>query len=269
MPKTPCIETRCSRFAVYRGRCEEHAPQRERETHRDVRQRRDPAVRHVYSTKRWRILRRRKLTANPICEACGEVLATEVDHVKPIEDGGRPYSLANLSSLCSPCHGRKTNAEVRARTYGAQGQPLVVIAGRAGVGKTATRHALGTLLEARTLGPDDYAGDWSTLLEHLDAEHGTVIVECVRIPRALLARLGTRGGTVVELTATETTRRERLLTRGETRERAEAWSTREHAITYREAKCRADLVLETDTLEVDEVTQRIASSLDPAGVGQA
>ena len=74
-----------------------------------------------YATKRWRITRRRKLKLDPVCQSCGTELATEVDHVTALEDGGKPYSLANLSSLCATCHGAKTAAEVRARTYADHG----------------------------------------------------------------------------------------------------------------------------------------------------
>jgi len=73
----------------------------------------------VYNSKRWKLLRRKKLNANPICEECEKELATEVDHVVDIHT--RPdlaFTWSNLRSLCSPCHGTKTNAEVRSRTYG-------------------------------------------------------------------------------------------------------------------------------------------------------
>lgn len=71
----------------------------------------------IYSTKKWRVTRRRKLRDSPTCEDCGLELATEVDHAVPIEEGGAPYALSNLRSLCARCHGRKTAGEVRARVY--------------------------------------------------------------------------------------------------------------------------------------------------------
>jgi 5-methylcytosine-specific restriction endonuclease McrA len=121
-PVTPCLEPTCGAWATYRGRCDRHAPEREKETHpRGVARGRAHAragyASRIYSSKRWLLTRRRKLARTPICEACDEVLATEVDHVVPIEDGGEPWAEANLSSLCSPCHGRKTMKEVRAREY--------------------------------------------------------------------------------------------------------------------------------------------------------
>lgn len=117
MPSRPCVETLCSGFAVYRGRCERHAPPRERETHRPRRRQGSSEHARVYGTKRWRILRARKLKADPVCEECGDALATEVDHITPLEEGGRPFAWGNLQSLDAQCHGRKTATEVRERAY--------------------------------------------------------------------------------------------------------------------------------------------------------
>lgn len=130
MPKSPCLEVGCPGFATYRGRCETHAPAREVETHtprrvahpprtatpRGTRTPGTPAPR-IYGTKRWRILRLKVLRLHPVCQACESELATDVDHRTPIEDGGAPWTLANLQALCARCHGRKTAAEVRARIY--------------------------------------------------------------------------------------------------------------------------------------------------------
>ena len=66
-------------------------------------------------TRRWLMLRRRKLTENPLCERCLEegryVQATEVHHVMPVEDALSPwgqkllmYDFHNLQSLCHHCH---------------------------------------------------------------------------------------------------------------------------------------------------------------------
>lgn len=59
------------------------------------------------------------LSREPLCCDCLErgekVPATEVDHVLPLADGGRPYAFENLAARCKPCHSRKTANEVNAR----------------------------------------------------------------------------------------------------------------------------------------------------------
>jgi HNH endonuclease len=46
---------------------------------------------------------------------CGR-LAKDVDHIVPLMDGGAPFDLANLQSLCRPCHNRK-GAEGQSREW--------------------------------------------------------------------------------------------------------------------------------------------------------
>lgn len=99
-----CAEARCADPAVYRGRCRGHSRQREAETHTN---------RSFYGSKRWRMLRRAVLHDQPLC-ACGEI-ATDVDHIVPIEDGGGKWDRSNLRGMCLACHARKTNREVRER----------------------------------------------------------------------------------------------------------------------------------------------------------
>jgi 5-methylcytosine-specific restriction protein A len=67
----------------------------------------------IMHSKKWTVTRRRVLTANPICEDCGNRLAEEVDHRTPLSAGGDPYALENLAALCRPCHWRKTARENR------------------------------------------------------------------------------------------------------------------------------------------------------------
>jgi 5-methylcytosine-specific restriction protein A len=79
---------------------------------RTPRQKRDDD--RIYSSARWRRLRRQKLAASPLCEACRAetgrvVVATVVDHRKPVRLGGDPFPpLSGLRSLCWPCHSAKT-----------------------------------------------------------------------------------------------------------------------------------------------------------------
>jgi hypothetical protein len=97
MPKSLCLEPNCPEFAVYRGRCRGHARRNERD-------RKDPRARRVYDSKKWRLTRRRKLSMSPICERCGEELATEVHHVGGVLDDDT-FDLSRLESLCARCHG--------------------------------------------------------------------------------------------------------------------------------------------------------------------
>jgi hypothetical protein len=92
----PCMEAGCGEFAVYRGRCGEHARLRSRATER--------IGRTVYNSKRWRLTRLRKLSLNPICERCDRALATDVHHVYGVEHD--PWALDGLQSLCHSCHSK-------------------------------------------------------------------------------------------------------------------------------------------------------------------
>ena len=49
------------------------------------------------------------------CLQCGQAAADEVDHIKPIAEGGDHYDLGNLQSICRPCHAAKTARENDAR----------------------------------------------------------------------------------------------------------------------------------------------------------
>ncbi|MGW5720794.1 HNH endonuclease [Amycolatopsis sp. NPDC003865] len=69
------------------------------------------------STRRWRRLRAAQLASQPLCQRAGcRHLATEVDHVQPLSEGGERYDPSNLQSLCRDCHQAKTQQEsTRAR----------------------------------------------------------------------------------------------------------------------------------------------------------
>lgn len=85
---------------------------------------RDERGKYIYSTYKWKKLRKQYATANPLCEHCLRFDILEpvavVDHIKEISDGGEPYEWDNLQSLCHGCHSRKTASEKRARA-GANG----------------------------------------------------------------------------------------------------------------------------------------------------
>lgn len=51
---------------------------------------------------------------DPLCAACKErgviTLATQRDHIIPLEEGGRD-DVTNEQGLCGPCHDEKSKAE--------------------------------------------------------------------------------------------------------------------------------------------------------------
>lgn len=104
MPIRLCLHPHCPHPATHRGRCPTHSRANNRATHH---------YRHIYNSKRWAIVRRHILFSQPLCE-CGDI-ATDVDHMVPLDDGGDPYNPTNLQALCHPCHSRKTSREMMSR----------------------------------------------------------------------------------------------------------------------------------------------------------
>jgi 5-methylcytosine-specific restriction protein A len=103
----PCRQPSCPELVEF-GYCATHRPANRPER----------AGKDIYNTKRWKLLRRKKLALNPICQECDNELATEVDHIVGIAE--RPdlaFTLSNLRSLCKKDHSKKTNLEVRTRRY--------------------------------------------------------------------------------------------------------------------------------------------------------
>ena len=98
MPQKVCLEPGCPNPASYRGRCGEHATQRDRTIQR--------AGYHIYRTKRWRVVRDRQLFLHPLCD-CGRI-AQHVHHRIDLSDGGHPWAPSNLQSMCGSCHGKTT-----------------------------------------------------------------------------------------------------------------------------------------------------------------
>ena len=68
----------------------------------------NPAI----NAKKWaRVRERVKERDGWACKQCGSMRATDVDHIKPIADGGELYALSNLQTLCRVCHREKTRSE--------------------------------------------------------------------------------------------------------------------------------------------------------------
>ena len=77
---------------------------------------RDPRVKRMYNSRRWRSMRERQLANEPWCVDCVargiHVSACEVDHVIPHRGDASLFFGGKLQSLCKPCHSRKTAREV-------------------------------------------------------------------------------------------------------------------------------------------------------------
>lgn len=57
------------------------------------------------------------LRDHPWCQVPGCTnMATDVDHVEPIEAGGAPFDRSNLQALCKKHHSAKTALETFRRT---------------------------------------------------------------------------------------------------------------------------------------------------------
>lgn len=99
MPISVCAKSGCPNPATYRGRCQRHARQREREINR--------TGYSLYRSQRWKYTRRAQLMRQPLCEECGRI-ATDIHHRVDLVDGGNPWAPENLASLCRKHHSQIT-----------------------------------------------------------------------------------------------------------------------------------------------------------------
>lgn len=61
--------------------------------------------RRVYNDPRWQRIRRVALDRDGWrCTQCGRPGRLEVHHKRALADGGPAFDLANLATLCRPCH---------------------------------------------------------------------------------------------------------------------------------------------------------------------
>ena len=114
MPRTPprpCGRPGCPELTHTRY-CKKH--QAEMNKTYDMHQR-DRELKRFYDGQPWERIRQRKLAQDPFCEEClrggRRILATIVDHIVEIKDGGARLDMDNLQSLCHSCHSRKTMRE--------------------------------------------------------------------------------------------------------------------------------------------------------------
>lgn len=104
-PPTRCSDPECHELTT-QGRCEQH--QRKAWANRSK-------AWGKGSTRRWRELRARVLDDEPDCRRCGRP-STEVDHIRPLSEGGSKWDRANLQALCADCHDVKSAEDRRRRT---------------------------------------------------------------------------------------------------------------------------------------------------------
>lgn len=63
--------------------------------------------RRAYRSKGWTRARAAALARDRHrCSRCGGTQRLEVHHVRPLSQGGSPFGLDNLRTLCPPCHRR-------------------------------------------------------------------------------------------------------------------------------------------------------------------
>lgn len=107
-------------------RCDKHprqySPVKQEERQRKYGHQFDENGKSIYSTWKWKKLRKTKAELNPLCEHC-EVFGIakpveEVDHTHEIEDGGAIWDIDNLQSLCKHCHIVKTFKAKKERERG-------------------------------------------------------------------------------------------------------------------------------------------------------
>jgi 5-methylcytosine-specific restriction protein A len=120
--RKPCKKQGCPALVGDEGYCEKHVTH---DTHARTRRAYDLSRvgaehRGIYSSKRWRSLRRMKLDADPFCEMkdlcvmrTGHAApASVVDHIKSVvEHPELAYDFDNLRSCCKPCHDSRTAKE--------------------------------------------------------------------------------------------------------------------------------------------------------------
>ncbi len=114
-PKVACTHKRCPNLveAGQGGLCHEHQKKRHKW---DNSIRSDGDIIKIYSTKKWKHVRKLALQRDlGWCVMCKERAASVVDHIKELKDGGSPYDLNNLQSLCDRCHAKKTQEVAKQR----------------------------------------------------------------------------------------------------------------------------------------------------------
>jgi len=82
--------------------------------------------------RRWLRLRHVVLVEEPVCMICGRKPSTQVDHIKPVTDGGTDER-SNLQGTCDDCHDIKTRKDLglkdKPAKIGLDGYPMIGASG--------------------------------------------------------------------------------------------------------------------------------------------
>lgn len=172
-PLRPCSTPNCTAL-VERGKCPQCSSRRNRQ---------NDALRPSSSGRgydaTWQRFRKLVLAAEPLCRHCASkgrvVAARDVDHIRPLADGGERLDWDNVQPLCGACHKRKTMQESvnQLRTVSPLQRPTVtLVCGPPGAGKSTyvRRHAT----------PGDLVLDFDALMSAL------TLLETHRKPEHLL-----------------------------------------------------------------------------------
>jgi 5-methylcytosine-specific restriction endonuclease McrA len=84
---------------------------------------------HPFSTRRGRRRREARLRLDDrlcvMCRSIGVIAeAVTVDHIVALQDGGEPFDLNNMRSLCLPCHKQRHGAWPKVRVDPETGLPI-------------------------------------------------------------------------------------------------------------------------------------------------
>lgn len=105
----------CQVHGTYETKSCELCKKQTAKTYNEERRNKDSTA--VYNTRRWQKLRALQLSREPLCinfDVCHNV-ATIADHVIELSDGGEPFNIDNLESMCIGCHNTKTAKAKRFR----------------------------------------------------------------------------------------------------------------------------------------------------------
>lgn len=90
-------------------------PKCSKHTHKTYdKHKRDKESAKIYNSGKWRFyIRPKVLTRDAMkCAMCSRFEQSKnliVDHIEELKDGGDPYDMNNLQTLCKPCHNSKTS----------------------------------------------------------------------------------------------------------------------------------------------------------------